>query len=113
MRLSALYRWQRILEVPLTDLLGEPDRALSPQVRLRTGLLKTMRTVRTIQERAQDQGIQTLAARLAEQLTEMMPELQTVPSWPAAGQRRTLDELGAVVDNQISDLFFIAPPADD
>jgi len=113
LRLSALYRWQKILEVPLGDLLNEPDRALSPQIRLRSSLLKAMRTVRTIQERAQEDAIQTLAARLAEQLTEMMPELQTVPSWPAVGQRRTLDELGAVVDHQLSDLFFSAPPVDD
>lgn len=113
LRLSALYRWQRILQVPLADLLNEPDRTLSPQVRLRSSLLKAMRTVRTIQERAVEDGIQTLAARLAEQLTEMMPELQTVPSWPAVGQRRTLDELGAVVENQISDLFFTVPSAED
>jgi hypothetical protein len=113
LRLSALYRWQGVLEVPLADLLNEPDRTLSPQVRLRSNLLKAMRTVRTIQERAQDDAIQTLAGRLAEQLTEMMPELQNVPSWPAVGQRRTLDELGAVVENQISDLFFTAQHADE
>jgi hypothetical protein len=29
------------------------------------------------------------------------------------GQRRTLDEMGAVVENQISDLFFTAPHADE
>jgi hypothetical protein len=113
LRLSALYRWQKILEVPLADLLNEPDRELSPQVRLRSSLLKVMRTVRTIQERAEDDSIQTLARRLAEQLTEMMPELETVPSWPAVGQRRTLDEMGAVVENQLSDLLFTAPHAED
>jgi hypothetical protein len=113
LRLSALYRWQKILEVPLADLLNEPERTLSPQVRLRSSLLKAMRTVRTIQERSQEDATQTLAGRLVEQLTEMMPELQTVPSWPAVGQRRTLDELGAVVENQISDLFFTAQHADD
>jgi hypothetical protein len=113
LRLSALYRWQKILEVPLSDLLNEPERTLSPQVRLRSSLLKAMRTVRTIQERSQEDATQTLAAQLADQLTEMMPELETVPSWPAVGQRRTLDEMGAVVENQMSDLFFTAPHADE
>ena len=113
LRLSALYRWQEALQVPVCELLKEPDPSLSPQVRLRSSLLKAMRTVRTIQERAREGEVQTLAAQLAEQLTEMMPELQTVPPWPAVGQRRTMDELGAVAENQLSDLFFHAPPVDD
>jgi hypothetical protein len=113
LRLSALYRWQTALQVPVGDLLREPDPSLSPQVRLRCNLLKAMRTVRTIQERAQQDDIQALAGRLAEQLTELMPELASVPSWPAVGQRRTMDEMGAVVDHQMSDLFFSAPPSDD
>jgi hypothetical protein len=113
LRLSALYRWQEALSVPVCELLNEPDPSLSPQVRLRSSLLKAMRTVRTIQERAQEDAVQQLALRLAEQLTEMMPELVTVPSWPVVGQRRTMDELGAVVEKQLSDLFFSAPPVDE
>lgn len=106
LRLSQLYAWQAAMNVPLIDLLVEPGLALSRPLFIRGGLLKAMRTVKSIQERATDDAIQRLALRLVEQLMKVMPELSEVPAWHATGQRRTRDELGAIVENQIPDEIF-------
>lgn len=106
MTLSVLYRWQSVLNVPVADMLREPDARLSPQVQFRGNLLKAMRTVRSIQDRAESEPIRILVMHLAQQLTELMPELTQVAPWPTYGQRRRLDDYGAIVEKQISDDFF-------
>jgi transcriptional regulator with XRE-family HTH domain len=107
--LSALHRWQTLLNVPVADLLREPDQTLSPHVKFRTGLMKAMRTVRSIQEHMESEPIQILAKQLARQLTELMPELTHTSGWPVVGQRRTLDELGVIAQRQYSDELFNHP----
>lgn len=106
LRVSALYRWQAALEVPLCEMLREPGAQLSPQVRFRSSLLKIMRTVRSIQDRTDSEPMRTLVMQLAQQLLELMPELQHVSPWPVFGQRRKPDELGAIFEKKISDDFF-------
>jgi hypothetical protein len=110
--LSELYRWQAVLQVPITELLVELDSALSPAVERRCLLLKAMRTVRSIQERAEQEIIQLMALQLVEQLLNLMPELKEVQAWPAVGQRRTKDELGMIVERCIPEQLFHAPPSD-
>ena len=61
MRLSELLRWQRALGVPFAELLNEPDGELFPPVQLRARLLRAMKTVRTIQERARQASVRRLA----------------------------------------------------
>src|SRR5438477_9688668 len=41
---SDLYRWQAALEVPIEELLHEPEDTLSPMVSMRAQLLKVMKT---------------------------------------------------------------------
>jgi hypothetical protein len=113
MKLSDLYRWQAILKVPIAELLNEPDAGFSPHVQFRSCLLKLMRTVRTIQQKARSTTIQTLTTQVAEQLIQMMPELKDVHAWPAVGQRRSLNELGKIVENQVSDNIFSCPHTDE
>ena len=50
--LSDLYKWQRILEVPIADLLVEPGPELSPNVQTRALLIKMMKTTRTLERYA-------------------------------------------------------------
>jgi len=104
--LSDLYRWQSVLQVPLVDLLLDPGYPLSTPVQLRANLLKAMKTVRSIQENANQESILILAENLVQQLVGMMPELREVPAWPAVGQRRTHDELGAVAERQMPEALF-------
>jgi transcriptional regulator with XRE-family HTH domain len=92
--LSTLYAWQRILEVPVTELLAEPDEPLSTPVLKRAQLVRVMKTAAAILERAQQPAIRRMAKMLVEQLCEIMPELAEVGPWHAVGRRRTQDELG-------------------
>lgn len=106
--LSTLYTWQRYLEVPVADLLIESHDPLSRPVMERARLVKLMKTIVTIRERATSEGTQRLAEMLFEQFCEIMPELAEVQPWQRVGQRRTLDELGIIVERQLSDDFFSA-----
>jgi transcriptional regulator with XRE-family HTH domain len=94
LRLSDLYRWEKALRVPMTELLNEPDGVLSPPVELRARLLRAMKTVRLIQERARQVSTRRLVEMLVDQLVEVMPELKDTTAWPATGPRRSRNDLG-------------------
>jgi hypothetical protein len=101
--LSELYRWQKVLEVPLEELLREPTDALSPRVRLRAQMLRIMKTARALRSQARSQGESRLAGVLIGQLIELMPELKDVAAWPTVGHRRTADELGRIAEHPVPD----------
>lgn len=105
LRLSQLYAWQQVLDVPLNDLLEEPGLPLSSPVLERARLIRLMKTVMSIQEKADSPAIERLAQVLVEQLVEVMPELAEVSAWHNVGQRRSLDECGRVAENPIPDSF--------
>lgn len=93
-RLSDLYRWQKALEVPVTELLDEPPGGLCQSVRLRARLVLLMKTIRSIQEKTRQESVQRLAQFLDETLIEMMPELKETAAWPTVGQRRSQNDPG-------------------
>jgi transcriptional regulator with XRE-family HTH domain len=94
MRLSDLQRWQQALNVPVAELLNEPEGELSQPIQLRAHLLKAMKTVRSIQQRARQATLQRLAQTLVNQLLELMPELEGIAPWPTVGIRRRKTDLG-------------------
>lgn len=100
---SELYRWQTALEVPIEELLDEPDDALSPRVLARARLLKVMKTAMAIRRQARTESQRRLARLLTEQLLEIMPELKEVSGWPAVGHRRRANELGRIGENPVSE----------
>jgi transcriptional regulator with XRE-family HTH domain len=100
---SELYRWQTALEVPIEELLQEPDDCLSSMVSMRAQLLKVMKTAMAMRRQARSEAERRLARQLTEQLLEMMPELKEVSGWPAVGHRRRADEMGRIGENPISD----------
>lgn len=101
--ISDLYRWQQALEVPLEELLTDPDDSLSPRVRTRAQLLKVMKTAMAMRRQARSEAERRLGRLLVEQLLEIMPELKEVSGWPAVGHRRRSDELGRIGENPIPD----------
>jgi hypothetical protein len=101
--LSELYRWQAALEVPIDELLHDPQDTLSPRVLTRARLLRIMKTAMAIRRQARSEGERSLARQLIEQLLEIMPELKEVAGWPAVGHRRSANELGRIGENPISD----------
>ena len=103
LRISDLQKWQVALDVPLSELLVEPESALSRPILERSRLVRLMKTIAAIRERAQSVRIQRMAQTAAEQLLEIMPELKDVSPWHEYGQRRSLNEYGRVVERQMSD----------
>jgi transcriptional regulator with XRE-family HTH domain len=103
LRLSRVYWWQSVLEVPISELLIDSNSPLSAPVLERARLVRIMKTVAAIAEKADSAPIKRLAQTLASQLVEMMPELEGVSPWHNVGQRRTLDELGRIAERTYSD----------
>ncbi len=102
-RLSDLHKWQKSLDVPLSELIVEPDTSLSRPVMERARMVRLMKTAAAIRERTESVRIERMAEMLIEQLTEVMPELRDVNPWHEFGQRRGLDEYGSIVERTIAD----------
>lgn len=98
LNLSELYAWQHVLDVPVADLLVEPDAGPSPPVLERARLVKLMKSAAAVLEGAEEESVQRLAQRMIDQLIEIMPELEDISPWHAIGQRRGLDDYGRVVE---------------
>jgi len=102
LRLSELYAWQQVLDVPIADLLVDSDGPLSQPVMKRAQMLRLMKTAGSIMENAPNKQIRRMAQMLVEQLIEIMPELEGVTPWHEVGQRRSLEELGRAVDRTVT-----------
>ena len=100
--LSALYKWQQVLDVPIHELLVESEEPLSTPVMKRAQLLKLMKTAMAIKQRSSSGPIQRMAEVLVNQLVEIMPELAEVTPWHAVGKRRSQSELGQAAVRTIS-----------
>ena len=99
--MSVLLRWQDALEVPLTELLVEPDMRLSQSIAHRAKLVRVMKSVLTLCEHRSDERTERLAQTLRDQMLEIMPELSEVTSWPSYGTRRPQDELGRIAQQPV------------
>ncbi|HVA49352.1 MAG TPA: hypothetical protein VNH11_23505 [Pirellulales bacterium] len=96
--ISRLYQWQEALEVPVADLLVDSGAPLSAPVMERARLVRIMKTVAAIREKAQNASIERLAETLVDQMLEIMPELAGINPWHSVGQRRSLEEFGRIVE---------------
>jgi hypothetical protein len=105
MLLSELYRWQSVLEVPLDELLADPQDGLSSRVLTRARMLRVMKTARALRAQSRSESEHRLAKLLISQLIEIMPELKEVAAWPTVGHRRTADEMGRIAERPIPDDF--------
>lgn len=103
LRLSRVYAWQSVLDVPLAELLVEGGSALSAPVLERARMVRIMKTVAAILDKTENQGIRRLAQMLAEQLCEIMPELEGISPWHSVGKRRSTREYGRIVEQVYSE----------
>jgi transcriptional regulator with XRE-family HTH domain len=111
LKLTDLYKWERVLEVPAAELLEESDEPLSRVVRERAAMVRVMKSARSLLENASD-DCRPLAENLVDQIVQVMPELAEVGAWPSVGQRRTFDELGVAADRTMPELSVFAPDSD-
>jgi transcriptional regulator with XRE-family HTH domain len=107
LRISELVRWQQVLDVPLADLLIDSGAPLSQPVMERARLVRMMKTAAAIAEKAESIEVQRLSQMMMDQLVEVMPELAEVSPWHSVGQRRSLDEVGRIVERRLRDDFFV------
>jgi transcriptional regulator with XRE-family HTH domain len=105
--LSTLYKWQQVLDVPISELLVDANDPVSSPILERARMLKIMKTVAAIRDRADSKPIKRMAEMLCEQLIEIMPELKDVTPWHSVGQRRTSDEVGRTFERRLPDDFFL------
>lgn len=96
--LSVLYRWQRALQVPLTELLSDIEEPLSTPVLQRARLLRMMKTARAIQAKTKQASVRYLADMLVSQILEIMPELEGVGPWPL-GRRDRSPQVGQIAQH--------------
>lgn len=105
--LSVLYEWQKVLEVPISELLVDSDDSLSQPLLQRAQLVRLMKTALALLEQADNEATQAMAQTLVDQLVEVMPELQGISAWHAVGMRRGLHELGMAAMRTLSEDIFI------
>jgi transcriptional regulator with XRE-family HTH domain len=105
--LSVLYAWQKVLDVPLTELLVEAPEGLTTPILERSQLVRLMKTVLAISEQARQESIRRMAQTMAAQLVEIMPELAEIGAWHTVGKRRRLNELGIAAQRRFADDVFI------
>jgi len=86
--ISELLQWQQALDVPLHELLVEPEQSLSRPVMERAQLLRLMKTTRTLGEIVTSIRAKRLILRLIDELVEMMPELRDARAWPTPRDSR-------------------------
>lgn len=111
-RISDLQQWQRVLDVPIAELLVEADGQLSGPVLERSRMVKLMKTAAAIRERSHDTTTARMVSMLIDQILELMPELADVTPWHTVGQRRTLDDVGRTGQRMVSEDVFRRPPGD-
>ena len=105
--LSALYAWQKILDVPVAELLVEAGDSLVSPILERSQLVRLMKTVLAVRDQAKQEAIRRMAQTMYDQLIEMMPELANVAPWHAVGKRRRLSELGMAAQRRLTESVFI------
>jgi transcriptional regulator with XRE-family HTH domain len=105
--LSVLYAWQKVLDVPVSELLVEAGDGLTTPILERSQLVRLMKTVLAIIEQARQESIKRMAQTMAAQLTEIMPELAQVGPWHTVGKRRRLNELGIAAQRRFADEVFV------
>jgi len=94
LRISDVMLWQKVLEVPIAELLVEGEDQLSGPVLERSRMVKLMKTAAAIRERTSGTPTGRIVTMLIDQILEIMPELADVTPWNTVGQRRTLDDVG-------------------
>jgi transcriptional regulator with XRE-family HTH domain len=107
--LSVLYAWQKVLDVPVTELLVESGDSLASPILERSQLVRFMKTVLAIRRQAKQESIRRMAETMAGQLIEIMPELANIAPWHNVGKRRGLNELGIASQRRLAEEVFVEP----
>ena len=106
LQLSTLYRWREVLDVPIEELLVEPNETFSLPVLRQTQMIRFMKTTLTILSVAKDESVRTLANMMVNQLVEIMPELKRVRSPLSPTDWPTSRKIGRAAEYTFPDTLF-------
>jgi len=79
--LTQLRAWQKALDVPIAELIEEPDKEFSPLIQSRTQIFKLGKTVASVLKTTEEKDTRILAEMMQEQLAEIMPEAAEADAW--------------------------------
>ncbi len=99
--LSVLHRMAEGLGVPVSELLIDPQEGLSEPIRQRACLVRIARTAQTLLEQSKSQAMRSLSQTLVNELTELMPELAGIGTWPEFGTRRPISDLPRILERMV------------
>jgi transcriptional regulator with XRE-family HTH domain len=105
--LSVLYAWQKALDVPISELLVEASDSLASPILKRSQLVRLMKTVLAVRDRAKQESVQRMAQTMSNQLVEIMPELAKIGPWQTVGKRRQRSELGMAAQRRLMESVFL------
>ena len=77
--ISVLCRWASVLEVPVSELVVEPDECLAPAHLARSQATRLMKLAAKLRDRSRRRNIQRLAQTFVNQLAEILPALAEPP----------------------------------
>ena len=97
---AQLSEWKRVLKVPYSELLGTEDDELDDPIRHRAGMLKSMKSVKSLREMVRRPSEREMVDNLASQFVELMPELETVSAWPKVGQSHEACRFGRAATDE-------------
>jgi len=95
--ISTLCHWASKLEVPITELVVEPDESLAPTHLSQSQGVRLMKVAAKLRDRSRRRSIQRLAQTFVEQLTEILPTLEQLAQQSHRQPRRTNQRAPAVV----------------
>ena len=95
--ISQLLAWQEVLDVPLSEILGQTGDFLENPIRNRALMIKVMKSAKQILQVTRESRIRYMAETLVNQLVELMPELKDIGAWPDVGQSHENREPGMAV----------------
>jgi len=75
LRISELHEWQKVLKIPISELLVEAEGQLSGPVLDRSRMVRLMRTALELRGNPNKDKISALTQMIIDQILEIMPEL--------------------------------------
>jgi transcriptional regulator with XRE-family HTH domain len=108
--LSTLYHWAARLDVPITELLVEPDECLAPTRLARSQAERLMRAAARLRDRSRRRSIQRLAQTFVDQLAEILPDLEQLAQKNYGRNGHPNRQPRTVAPRPILDRIFTRPP---
>jgi len=114
---SQLYRYQIALEVPLIELIEEPNDKSESSVGARASLVQVIKFFHSIRNR---DGLPRRYVKLLDlfrvQICELIEDgaklFREISPWPSVGHRRSTGEVGRIAEHSVPDQFLLGPSSE-